>query len=483
MPHDGTAWPEDCGGPTSRHPASVPSWLDRQLARAQGAIFWSVLGIVLASSLWLGANRPAAWMLLALAALTLFAFQAFIDRGDVAAFRLWRRVLAVALPYLAVIIWAAVQATPLPLQALTHPAWAQLPEVHGTISADPWATWQGVLRLSAYAALFWIAARAAADPGRVRRMVDVIAWFSIMLALYGIGALAAGVNPITGPPAYENVVTASFVNRNAYAYYAGIGAMACLTALVLRMPADDRRLSPAAVLEIATGKGAVFLAGFVLLEVTVLMTGSRTGSVAAFAGTALVLGLSLGPKIGPLWVFASLLLLGLTGLVAVPNELVERLTMLDPLDDKRIHIFALVIDGITDLPWRGHGLGAFPDAFRAYLKPEVSGAEWDKAHNSYLEFAFELGLPAALVLLLAIALIALRLVCGLGQRRRMRPLLAFGLGILLAGGLHALVDFSVQMPATGALMAIILGAGYALSDRSGQRQGASAAGPRTAQLV
>jgi hypothetical protein len=43
---------------------------------------------------------------------------------------------------------------------------------------------------------------------------------------------------------------------------------------------------------------------------------------------------------------------------------------------------------------------------------------------------------------------------------------AFGLAVLVAAGLHALVDFSLQMPASAALFAMILGVAWGVSRRS-----------------
>ena len=87
------------------------------------------------------------------------------------------------------------------------------------------------------------------------------------------------------------------------------------------------------------------------------------------------------------------------------------------------------------------------------------------AHSSYLENAWELGIPAALALTLAPVLIAGQIAMGLAKRKRMRPVLLLALGVGLAGGIHAAVDFSLQMPATAALFAIVLGLGWGLVGR------------------
>ena len=93
--------------------------------------------------------------------------------------------------------------------------------------------------------------------------------------------------------------------------------------------------------------------------------------------------------------------------------------------------------------------------------------EWDYAHNTYLELAHELGLPAAAALLLAQGLVVRRLWRGAAERRRNRWPACVGLGAAAAAGLHALLDFSLQMPAAAALFAMLLGIGWAQSHPTG----------------
>ncbi|WP_169776431.1 O-antigen ligase, partial [Escherichia coli] len=68
-------------------------------------------------------------------------------------------------------------------------------------------------------------------------------------------------------------------------------------------------------------------------------------------------------------------------------------------------VFVMVVDAIKTSPWTGIGLGTFQDVFPAYRTGDLtSRGLWDKAHNSYLENALELGIPAMLALHLAIGL-------------------------------------------------------------------------------
>jgi O-antigen ligase len=440
-------------------------------ARLQGVVFWLAVWTTLLSALFLGANRPVSWLALAGIALVLFAVQAGLDLFDRDAPGRWRRILPVAILYLGVISWAMIQAGPAPIPAWAHPAWAEVGITPGAISVDPGATWQGILRLLTYAALFWIAAQGGRPEVRTRRFIATVALWSVALALYGLVAMFADFNPITGGDGYKGIVTASYINPNSYALYAGLGAIACLSALAFHMPiAQRRRETRRKVLrdlfEALTSGGWVYLTGFAILATAILYTESRAGTLTSLAGVGVILTIILARR-GRVWWIATWAIVALPVVAASIGawRLGDQLAQLDPLEDGRIEIYERILVGIEAAPWLGHGLGAFQDGFRPYMTGDVSDKDWDLAHSAYLENAFELGLPATGAMVLALLLIAWRLRCGTQTRRRMRPAPAFALAALTAGGLHSLVDFSLQMPATTAFLAMTLGIGWTQSRR------------------
>jgi O-antigen ligase len=109
----------------------------------------------------------------------------------------------------------------------------------------------------------------------------------------------------------------------------------------------------------------------------------------------------------------------------------------------------------------GHGYGTFDVAFPIYAdEPHDGGADWEP--NVYLKLAFELGLPAAAMLILAIAWVTLRCALGLYTRRRDIVYPALGVAAAIAAGSYALVG-SGPAPSVAALLALILGMGYSQS--------------------
>ncbi|MEM1149376.1 MAG: O-antigen ligase family protein [Pseudomonadota bacterium] len=468
-------------------------FIERIRTALRAVIFWSALVGVLFAALALGANRPISWTALWAGSAVLFAALILVDAGSQDAARAWRRALPVIILWVAVLIWGLVQAGPAPVASWAHPAWtdaAAIGALEGvtrqtwpwsmpvqgaaiaSISADPFASLDGVMRLSTYLMVFWIGMRGATDKA-AGAAIRAVALFGAALAIYGLAALFADHNPLTGPPAYQGVVTASFINRNAYAYYAGIGAMAALAALALRLPLPRRGESQGAarralrdLIEAILGGGWIWLAALICLMAALLYTASRAGTVASLIGMAVLLAMTLGKRSAAWrWGMLLVLLLPVLALSIGAEGLLNRLLLKDPTEDGRAALFAQIFIAIENKPWLGHGLGAFQDAFRPYTTYELAIGEWGLAHSAYLENAFELGLPATAALCLAIGLVMVRLWRGIQTRRRQRPIPALGLALLVAGALHSTVDFSLQMPATAALVALLAGIGYARSWR------------------
>ncbi len=135
-------------------------------------------------------------------------------------------------------------------------------------------------------------------------------------------------------------------------------------------------------------------------------------------------------------------------------------------------VYELVSRPLKQGHMQGLGYGTFSDSFRMY-RDEQLNAQYDKAHNTYLENIFELGWPAALLLFASIG--GLGLVCLNGLRNRGRDWVfpATGLAATVLVGVHSAFDFSLQMPAVAMTYACIMGVacaqsysvGYGVRDR------------------
>jgi O-antigen ligase len=209
------------------------------------------------------------------------------------------------------------------------------------------------------------------------------------------------------------------------------------------------------------------------LAIALLLSASRAGVAATGAGLLFVAASQIswrGPRTGQ-----ALAMLGVTiAIVSVAflvagGALSLRYAANDalPMENARFEIFEIVLGAITTTPWTGTGFGTFSDVFPAYRSPDLSSHFlWDKAHNSYLENALELGLPAMLALNLSIFLLAIRTARGMVERRRDRLFATLGVAATILVGLHSMVDFSLQIPAVSVLYAYLMGLAVSQSWRT-----------------
>jgi O-antigen ligase len=433
---------------------------------------WLLFAILMGAVLALGANRPVSWTLMSMAVLVLFCITLVLDmlqKRPAALDMLW----VPALLYAGVLVWAALQLAPGVLPAAwAHPVWALVPDMPGTVSADPTQGQHVLMRLACYGMIFWMAVRSAETPRAAHAFLRAFAVFSMLLAAYGLYAFNTGRNPLLGALASDSL-SASFVNRNNYATFAGFGLVACLALLLRASGSWERRRRKAlvGVLEGLFAGGWVWVLGILLCGGAVMLTQSRAGAVAALVGVlALLTTLRLRggrAAVGPVLIFGGIVALVL---ISASSGTVSRM-MVTSDEAGRFAVYPLVWEAALQRPLLGHGLGAFEDVFRAFVPVEAAVGAWDKAHNSYLENLFELGLPAALALYLALFLVGWRLLRGLLQRKRDRAPVAVAFACFLLAGFHAFFDFSLQMPGLAGFFAWLIGIGYVQSFSSAQLSG------------
>jgi O-antigen ligase len=386
-------------------------------------------------------------------------------------------------------IWAQIRTDLVGSHPLlsAHPVWdvarqAGL-QVEPTIAVDPWNARDAAMRLLAYWGAFWLAFALCQHTRRARRLLLAIVVIGTIYATFGLVLHFAGIEWILNEPKtwYLGDVTATFVNRNHFATFANLALLAALgllveTVLTARGAVDLRRRI-AKLSGRLLGRRSPLLVAVLVLATAMLLTHSRGGMLSGLAGLAALLLLVLvAARPGPRVVLVSVALtLGLTaGLLAYSGAgTLERLDAIGAEADlgagTRLAAYDLALGALADRPWTGHGYGGFEQVFHLY-RDERFRAVFDRLHNTPLEHAVELGLPATVVLYLGpLALLAL-CVRGVLTRRRDQvfPLVAAAASVCV--GLHALVDFSLQIPAVAVTYAAILGAGAAQSVPSAARR-------------
>ena len=377
------------------------------------------------------------------------------------------------------IIWAAVQTLSLTPLDWHHPLWANAGkilgiDVLGAISLRPVATVSSLIKLLTYGSIFWLSLNFSRDPLRARQVIRTIGIAGIIYATYGLLVEYSGSQTILwfDKYAYKNDLTSTFVNRNSYATYAGLGLI-CVTGILYNLfsgisgPNVNWRESTRHILESFFPWNWFFVLGWNFLFTALLLTHSRAGFMSTVVGlTVLVSALSfkvftsrrraMAISAAPIIIFGGFFAISGEGL---DQRLAEALT---GQQDLRPLIYERTLEAIKSAPFLGSGYGSFEDVFRIHRSDDIKIFVL-RAHSTYLEVILELGLPAALSLFVVFAGMLVLTFQGIRRRRRavIYPAIGFAATILVAT--HSIVDFSLQIPAVAYTYAAIMGTACAQS--------------------
>lgn len=361
-----------------------------------------------------------------------------------------------------------------------HPAWAA---TAGALPAPPapaiartqplFALGGPLLALEALLVGYMVGLEAE----RAQQLLRTVAWSGLAVALAGTVLFLADPGQVLWwrKLGHGNSLTAFFLNRNTAAAYFGVVAIVWILfvwrVLIRDEVALGALLRPRKIGPAVRRRLAVPLAGSAVTLAALLLTASRAGVVLSLAALVLASALALGRRLAVgtgLLVLAGAGALMLVVLQIVASGLATRFDQNGIGDPGRLGAYRSALRMIADHPGLGSGLGTFAAAFPPYRDPAVTWwGLWDRAHDTLLELAVEMGLPMALLLACAWAALFARLVQGVRRRRRDRivPIAALSAGAL--AGLHSLVDFSLQIPGFAVPVYAMLGAGLAQSFRRG----------------
>jgi len=207
------------------------------------------------------------------------------------------------------------------------------------------------------------------------------------------------------------------------------------------------------------------LAGGICLVAT-LLTGSRAGVVLTLIGLVLAFTLyfwrDLPRRSGPLLALAVGGLIALAVLQTLGGSVSGRFSEHGLTDPERLQTYRDTLRLIENHPLLGTGLGTFASAFPPYRTGSFWGV-WDRAHNTFLEFAAEGGLPLAIAIAAGWLAILVMLANGVKLRRRDTeyPVASFSVAAICL--CHAMIDFSLQIPGFAIMIFAMTGAGVAQS--------------------
>jgi O-antigen ligase len=448
----------------------------------EALVFWLFVAGLAWVPFWHGGNEAIAWCVNAMLfpGLAILYETGLLLRGKPHQVGL-RNILLPAALFLVLVLWIELQNATGLLPDAANPAWKMAGEAlgsspPGSISVNRDLTAVALLRLITGASVFWLALQLCRDARRARTFVGAIALIGAAYAAYGLMTAKTGWLRMPDTP-QGGAVSATFINPDSYAVFAGIGFLATAEMLLRQFQrygvgafGNPRR--QLAVLAEMTGRdGAPVLAGGFTILAALLLTGSR-GGIAATGLAVIALAVlarrnrARGEPVSWPVLFLGLVCIAGTGLLfgTVVSEKVAGAGFFDP---NRLAAYRLTLQSIVDQPWFGWGYGTFVDVFPMYRDGSITGSgTWSQAHNTYLEALQGLGIVVGSIFVALVVLLVFRCCKGSALRRENAMVPRFAVAAAILVGAHALIDFSLQIQAVALTFAALLGSGVAQAESS-----------------
>jgi len=332
----------------------------------------------------------------------------------------------------------------------------------------------------------------ANDRDHAALALRVMAWSGAVYAAYGIASLLLDPTMLLWreKTAYVGNLTGTFINRNTAAAYFGSCSAVWLLLLLQRI---RERLPKGPIVwmkvpgQIVTDTHRDILIRFTVFFVclaAMFMTSSRAGVMVSLLAMVIAFVIFFRRDLPR----GKGLVVALVGAGCVALILLEfiggnvgaRFDVGGVADQGRIEAYRSTLRMIADRPWFGIGLGNFAWGFPPYRSASVSMyGVWDRAHDTPLEFAAEMGIPLTMVVAVGWVVAFGVLIKGIlrGRRRAIVPLTALTVSLIALS--HSLVDFSLQIPGYAIVVFALLGVGLAQSSQSHEARPQISTRPKT----
>ena len=319
------------------------------------------------------------------------------------------------------------------------------------------------IAMTSFAMLWSLSRRLASTLGAQTLLLLLLVIFGLHAALGFLEITVDYKFPLTEPnfDDFGSAADGGFANRNTFATYLGLGAVVALALTMRSLSVLNTSAFP--VLELSTA----ILSSFALLLIltVLLLTQSRMGAASTVSALVMVI-LSFG-FVYRAWivtgVFLSLVVLGTVAGGYASVELLERIDDSGADFQTRLLVYQEGLSLWMQRPMTGFGAGSFETIFGAFKSEAVAWAIWDMAHNTYVTALFELGILGSALMLILFLWLTLQQLRTLRRDQGIAGLV--GLGGLIVVGLHAFLDYSLEIYAVTATLMVILGIGAApLSD-------------------
>ena len=448
-------------------------------------LFKFFIGTISLSPLFFGSNRPWSWSLysILISCFGILYFSNILLRDkefDILISPLKYPLILVSIP----ILWSLIQVSPWVPINWSHPFWTltaeQIPlTISPSISLTPSQTITALMKLMSYLLVFFLSFQFSRQSDRASLIFNAIAYTGAAYALYGLLSFFEGNSPLPwlNEIVQQNSLNSTFINRNSYATYAGLSLLTLFPLLLGRIKESliygvNNYYGLQYFIENLFIRSWLSILLGMITCTALFLTHSRGGFLSSILAILIFfLTLSLAGK------FKSnntiLILTLVLSVVAISfwnsgDKLLDRLDTMSIEREGRLNVYKVLGNAISENYWLGTGYGSFEKSFRLYRDKTVKGY-YTAAHSSYLENMFELGILQALALFSAGFFIAIKCLQGIWKRQKNWVFPAIGFSATVLVGTHALVDFSLQIPAIAYTYALLMGAAFAQSLPKQQR--------------
>lgn len=373
------------------------------------------------------------------------------------------------------LVWVFIQFQPLSMEWIQtlSPARAVYTGLgpqpdHMTLSFSPWATSHSLLLGMGYLQLFVLTLLLVDSESRLRILLYTIIILGLLQAIYGSLMTLSGVEMHLWyhKEGHRGVATGTLLNRNHLANYLTYSAAAAIGLLLSTSKVNSIntwRQGVRAISEWLLGNKGFLRIALIIIVIGLILTRSRMGNIAFFISlsTTALLWLFLSRKFNKTTciLFASLFIIDalLVGTWFGIDEVAARIENTNTEQEMRHQLLPYMLNMAQDFWLAGTGAGTFADTFPLYKK-QMTATWYNEAHFDYMQFLIEFGVIGAAPLLV-IVIWSLAKTFQTIRYRRSRLLVATGFTCLMAltaSGIHAVVEYNLQRPATASLFVIFL---------------------------
>ncbi|WP_211183559.1 O-antigen ligase family protein [Pseudoalteromonas arctica] len=339
-----------------------------------------------------------------------------------------------------------------------------------SVSIDVFQTKQMLLKSCFLLMLSWLIFNYCNGAERIKKLIYVVIYAGVFQALYAsyLNLSPDIVSPLFGYKHTDRAI-GTFTYSNFLANYLALCLCLGLGVLIseLKRTNNSHQLTLKQTLrawaEVSLSSKIILRISLIIIIVALILTRSRMGNSAFFIALIIVSLLAMfvykqKPKAFKLLIVSFFIIdLIIIGAIFDVEKVKQRISETSLQSETRDEVVRDSIPLILNKPILGSGGGTFYTAFPTYQSEPYSGY-YDNAHNDYVQFAVELGIPTTA--LLGLLVLYCLWLCINTMRTRKTALyqgIAFGCATaIVAMMLHSSVDYSLQAGANSMLFIVVL---------------------------